>query len=206
VIGGYFTLATCYDSTNRLDDSLGILEKILPILCLMEDYKRLARTYYKISDIYIKKTKYEDAILNISKSLKFCDMIKESDMKNVIRLHNQLLLANISFKKNNLNQALNQTILVIKNAKASNKTDNETTSLLAWSYLSLGEIYCQMEDFENAQKAIEESISLFESCKVLSRLPEAYRMLGVIYTKLDHAEEALKQYEKAYSLLAKSDN
>jgi len=205
VLGSYITLSTCYFCLEQYEDSISMLEKLLPVYeNLLDDPKRHSGIYFRMAKIYIETGDYDTALEKINKSVEISKNIKEDSMKTLTLLYNRLFKGKIHFLKNNLDEAFFETSLMLKELDSVNRIDNEYISLKADVYTLIGEIHLNEKKYEKALNYFEKALKAYLRIKAGFKLPLVYKLLGKTYIKLGNSDMAQEYYDKAFELLAKN--
>ncbi|WP_432402406.1 helix-turn-helix domain-containing protein [Wukongibacter sp. M2B1] len=205
VLGSYITLSTCYFSLEQYDDSLDMLNRVLPVYeNLLDDPKRYSGIYSRMAKIYIETNNYDLALEKIDKSVEIAEKIKEENMKVLTLLYNRLFKAKIHYYKSNLDNALYEASAIIKELDAINRIDNEYISLKADVYTLIGEIYLVQEKYKESLSYFDRTLKSLLKIKSGFKLPVIYKLLGKTYIKLGDSDMAQECYDKAFELLSKN--
>ena len=147
---------------------------------IISSHPEKALPYYDIGIVYLKKTDYDNAVINFRKAIEL-NPFKEAYESAVVSVAQRIAKeAGEAARRQDFNAA-------IPKYKAAIKYHPEFTEAL----FNLSKIFYILEEFESAKLYLDQSLSVNNS------QAQALKMLADIYRKERNPTEAIKFYEKA---------
>lgn len=204
IISTYINQATCYYYLEQYEQSLDILNNLLPIFKFLDRNKQLCSVYIKIARNFLKLEKYTEVLECLKIFPVLAKSIIEDDIRIFYELQYELIICEIEFINSKTSHALFCIQKIVDTIKALNRNDDQFNSLLSATYIVLGKIHLSNNNLLEAKTMLENSINILETREIFTQLPDAHNLLAETLIMLKDPRKAQFHYEKAIDILTKN--
>ena len=192
----YFYLGKYYEAVRRPDQAIQVHEKAIALLekhpdsadPLADSYGMMADVYcYTYQDFATAQTYYQQAVAILE---------GDPDREKVL-LRNYLSLVTTLREQTDFSEALNYAFKALALAKKNNSIN------LHLCFSRLGELYHQMEAYEEALRYYQQGIrvSIAQEGAWSTALPLKYNNLGLVYSEMDSLGQATYWFNQSLSII-----
>jgi tetratricopeptide (TPR) repeat protein len=187
----YNSLGVVYKNQGNIAEASNSYTKALAIFKEIKNQESTAGCYTNIGNIYFLKKDFNRALEFQTKGLKIFDSLK--NFRGLVTCYNNISDIYLSLKK--FDQALTYRNQALHESKIHGFFSSEVIALSG-----IGSILSQMKNYNRAEQAFLEAITLAKDKNYRTEIVNLYKGLSACYKGLGNEKSALLYFEKYSSL------
>lgn len=189
-----YNYSVVYRMKGDYEKAIELQKEYIPFISKKQDTLKIAKSYYQLGANYVRLDRNEEAIINLTKALKYADAIHNKSLSSKILNAKAIIYKNMG--------QLEKAKSIYNSAIEINKKLKDTSSL-AIIYNGKGIVLLKQDSINKALELFNTSLKYGEIAENIALVSYQYRNIGTVLKEKKNYQEAEKYHFKALEIRRK---